>query len=86
MTNLPWHPALLLAVLLPTFSHAQTAAESLAQLRELFEQGNHREAADLGKAALAQPDATGVLVLLTCEVLDSLDAHQEQEEVIEAAG
>lgn len=88
MKNLPWLPALLLAVLLPTLSHAQTAAESLAQVKKLSEQGNHREAADLGKAALAKPDdqseVTRELLWKTLDALGSLNAAQEQEEVIEA--
>ena len=84
MKNLPWLPALLLAVLLPTLSHAQTAAESLAQVKKLSEQGNHREAAYLGKAALANADATGELLEMTVSALGQLGVAQEQEEVIEA--
>jgi uncharacterized protein YfaS (alpha-2-macroglobulin family) len=84
MKNLPWLPALLLAVLLTALSHAQTAAESLAQVKKLSEQGNHREAADLGKTALVKPDATGELLDATVTALGQLAAAQEQEEVIEA--
>ena len=76
---------LLLAVLLSCLAQAQTASQSLTQLRKLSEQGNHREAANLGKAALAQAAATGELLTVTVEALDHLEAHQEQEEVIEAA-
>jgi uncharacterized protein YfaS (alpha-2-macroglobulin family) len=85
MKNLPWLPALLLAVLLPTLSHAQTAAESLAQVKKLSEQGNHREAADLGKAALAKADATGELLEVTLDALMDLEASQEQEDTLESS-
>ena len=85
MKNLPWLPALLLAVLLPTLSHAQTAAESLAQVKKLSEQGNHREAADLGKAALAKPDATGELLEATVIALGKLDEDREAADVVELA-
>jgi hypothetical protein len=83
MKNIPWLPALFLAVLLPTLSHAQTAAESLAQVRKLSEQGNHREAADLGKAALAKPDATGELLEVTFQALSQLQTGNEQEQLLE---
>jgi alpha-2-macroglobulin len=85
MNNPPWLPALLLAVLLPTLSHAQTAAESLAQVKKLSEQGNHREAADLGKAALARPDATGELLKATLSSFVELGSELEQEQIVEAA-
>lgn len=85
MKNLPWLPALLLAVLLPTLSHAQTAAESLAQVKKLSEQGNHREAADLGKTALAKPDATGELLEATLSSFVELGSVPEQEQIVEAA-
>ena len=80
----PLH-ALLLAVLFSTSTQAQTAAEAVAQVKKLSEQGNHREAADLGKAALAKADATGELLEVTDDALSQLGAAQEQEEVIEAA-
>ncbi len=76
---------LLLAILFAATSSAQTAAKALSQVRKLNEQGNHREAADLGKAALAKPDATGELLEVTVEALGELGADQEQEELIELA-
>ncbi|MEQ1750195.1 MAG: hypothetical protein ABL974_12275, partial [Prosthecobacter sp.] len=84
MKHLPWLPALLFA-LLPAAARAQTAAESLAQVKKLSEQGNHREAADLGKAALTKADATGELLEATLSALGELNADMEQEEVIESS-
>ena len=75
---------LLLAMLLPALSSAQSVAEVVKQVRSLSEQGNHREAADLGKATLAKPEATGELLWKTLDALGSLNAAQEQEEVLEA--
>jgi len=77
-------PLLLLAVLASP-APAQTPAESLAKVKKLTEQGNHREAADLGKATLVKPDAPAELLQATLQPLSNLSAHQEQEEVIEAA-
>ncbi|MES2594294.1 MAG: MG2 domain-containing protein [Verrucomicrobiota bacterium] len=77
-------PLFLLAVL-SSPSPAQTPAESLAKVRRLSEQGNHREAADLGKATLVKPGAPAELLEATLQPLSNLSAHQEQEEVIEAA-
>ncbi|GEP42747.1 alpha-2-macroglobulin family protein [Brevifollis gellanilyticus] len=76
--------SLLLAAVSISLAPAQTAAESLAKVRKLTEQGNHREAADLGKAALAKPDVSGELMVATLEALGNLSAYPEQEEVIEA--
>ena len=68
MKHLLWLPALLFA-LMPAAAQAQTADESLAKVQELIKQGNHREAADLGKATLTRPDATGELLEVTFQVL-----------------
>jgi alpha-2-macroglobulin len=84
MKPLLWISTLLFS-LMPAITHAQTAAESAAKVKKLSEQGNHREAADLGKAALAKPEASGELLEITVTALGQLGAAQEQEEVIEAA-
>ena len=66
---------------MPTQSRAQTADA----IQALSQQGNHREAADLGKAALKKPAATGELLDATLQSLRQLGtADQEQGEVIEA--
>lgn len=78
-------PLLFLGVLLPALLPAQNAPEALARVKKLSEQGNHREAADLGKAALARPDATGEILDATTQALGQLESHDEQEEVIESA-
>ncbi|MCX6855492.1 MAG: hypothetical protein NTV80_11385, partial [Verrucomicrobia bacterium] len=76
----------LLFTFMPAAVEAQTTAENLAQVKKLSEQGNHREAADLGKAALKKPTATGGLLDATLQSLRQLGtADQEQVEVIEAA-
>ncbi len=84
MKHLLWLPALLFA-LMPAAAQAQAATESLAKVQELIKQGNHREAADLGKAALAKADATGKMLESTLQALRNLNAAMEQEEVIESA-
>jgi hypothetical protein len=74
--------SILLFIFMPTQSRAQTADA----IQALSQQGNHREAADLGKAALKKPAATGELLDATLQSLRQLGAaDQEQGEVIEAA-
>jgi uncharacterized protein YfaS (alpha-2-macroglobulin family) len=81
MKHLFWFSILLLTFM-PTQSRAQTAET----IQALNQQGNHREAADLGKAALKKPTATGELLDATLQSLRQLGtADQEQVEVIEAA-
>ncbi len=84
MKHLFWF-SILLFTFMPTQSRAQTAAESLAQVKKLSEQGNHREAADLGKAALAKADATGELLEATLIALRKLDEDMEMADVVELA-
>jgi uncharacterized protein YfaS (alpha-2-macroglobulin family) len=82
MKHLLWLSALFFA-LLPAAAQAQTAAESLAKVQELIKQGNHREAADLGKAALAKADATGEMLEVTIQALTQLQTSNEQEQLLE---
>ena len=82
MKHLLWLSALFFA-LLPAAAQAQTAAESLAKVQELIKQGNHREAADLGKAALAKADATGEMLEVTVQALTQLQTSNEQEQLLE---
>ncbi|HEY1083560.1 MAG TPA: MG2 domain-containing protein [Prosthecobacter sp.] len=72
---------------MPTPSPAETPEEVTDKIRALSKQGNHREAADLGKKALAGPDAavSGDMLSATIQALFNLNAYPEQEEVIEAA-
>jgi len=83
MKHLLWFPLALL--LMPTLNHAQTAEEVLKKVTELSKQGNHREAADLGKKVLVTEAGTAELLALTMQALGNLNAAPEQEEVIEAA-
>ncbi len=69
--------------LLPAAARAQTADESQAKVQELIKQGNHREAADLGKAALAKADATGEMLEVTIQALTQLQTSNEQEQLLE---
>ena len=83
MKHFFWIP--LAFLLMPTFNHAQTAEEVLKKVHELSKQGNHREAADLGKKALLTEAGTAELLAATNLALGNLNAAPEQEEVIEAA-
>jgi uncharacterized protein YfaS (alpha-2-macroglobulin family) len=78
-------PLLFLTVVVSSSLSAQTAADSLTRVEKLVAEGNHREAADAGKAALARPDATGELLEATTQALGQLGSHEEQEQVIESA-
>jgi uncharacterized protein YfaS (alpha-2-macroglobulin family) len=77
--------SLLLAAVSLSPAPAQTPAESLAKVKKLNEQGNYREAADLGKAALNKAEVSGELLEATLEALSNLNADPEQEEVVETA-
>ncbi|MBB5037927.1 alpha-2-macroglobulin family protein [Prosthecobacter dejongeii] len=76
-----WLP--LVFLLMPTPTPAQDAQATLEKVKALTEQGNHREAADLGKAGLKGADATAELLAATFQALASLNAPAEQEEVLE---
>lgn len=73
-----------LFLLMPTLSPAQSPEDIQKRVESLTQQGNSREAADLGKKSLLTPAATGRLMELTRNALNQLQAFQEQEEVIEA--
>ena len=74
------------SILLLTFMPTQSGAQTADAIQALSQQGNHREAADLGKAGLKKPAATGELLDATLQSLRQLGtADQEQTEVIEAA-
>ncbi|MCW0219263.1 MAG: MG2 domain-containing protein, partial [Prosthecobacter sp.] len=83
MKHFLWLP--LVFILMPTLSPAQTAEEVLKKVAALSQEGNHREAADLGKKALLTPQASTKLLGATVEALRNLDTYQEQEDVIEAS-
>jgi uncharacterized protein YfaS (alpha-2-macroglobulin family) len=83
MKHLLWLPLVLL--LMPTPNQAQTAEEAEKRVEALMKEGNHREAADLGKKTLLSPTGTARLLELTTQALGSLQAFQEQEDLIEAA-
>ncbi|WP_166647139.1 alpha-2-macroglobulin family protein [Prosthecobacter fusiformis] len=69
---------------MPTLSQAQTAEEVQKRMEALIKEGNHREAADLGKKMVLSLAGTPSLLELTTLALNHLQAFQEQEEVIEA--
>lgn len=75
----------LIFLLMPTLSHAQTVQETEKRVEALIKEGNHREAADLGKKTLLTPQGTARLLDLTTQALGNLQAYAEQEEVIEEA-
>lgn len=66
---------------MPIHSRAQTDAE----IEALSKQGNHKEAADLGKLALAKPEASGRILEVTVAAFAQLSFFTEQEAVIEEA-
>lgn len=81
MKHFLWLP--LVFLLMPTPSPAQDAQATLAKVKALSTQGNHREAADLGKTGLKAADATAELLAATFQALGSLNAPAEQEELLE---
>ncbi|MEN3941957.1 MG2 domain-containing protein [Prosthecobacter sp. SYSU 5D2] len=83
MKHFLWLP--LVVLLMPTLSQAQTVQETEKRMEALIQEGNHREAADLGKKTLLSPAGTPRLLELTTQALRDLQAFPEQEEVIEGA-
>lgn len=83
MKHFLWLP--LVVLLMPTPNHAQTVQEAEKRVEALIKEGNHREAADLGKKALLSPAGTAKLLDLITQALGNLQSFSEMEEVIEAA-
>lgn len=78
----------LFSILLPLLllMQSQSRAEPLAEVKKLIEQGNHREAANLGKKALeGKPAEADMLLRRTVDALTNLNEFQEAEDVTEAA-
>ena len=78
-----WLQALLLA-LMPLSAKALNTTDALRQVQELINQGNHREAADLGKKTLLAKEVSSKLFTATLQALRNLNADMEQEELVEA--